>query len=283
MNKSKMYPLWFLLPALIIYVVFFMIPMIVSVPLSFTTFDFESIRFTGLENYKIFFTEHSLNIGIKNSIIYALVTTVFKVAGSFLLALILTGNIQGKTYIKLITFFPQMVSTIAIGMVFSSMLHPTKGVINQALASVGLNKVDWLGNPNIALWTVMFVDIWKGLGYSTVIFLASILSIDKSYIEASKIDGANFFYQVTKIIIPLTRPARNTVIILSLIGGLRSFDLVWTLTGGGPGFATDVLPSIIYKQYAAGFYGLSTAGNVVLLVFIAILVFPLQKILNLTE
>ena len=129
----------------------------------------------------------------------------------------------------------------------------------------------------IALFSVAAVDVWKGLSIATVIFIAGIQSIDKTYYEAAMVDGANFWQRLVNITIPLSRSAMNSIIILSFIGGLRSFDLIWAMTGGGPGFATDVMASIIYKQYAAGYYGLSTAGNVIMFVVIAVIAFPLQK------
>ncbi len=143
----------------------------------------------------------------------------------------------------------------------------------------GGHGIDWLGNPDIALYSVIMTDVWKGVSIATVIYIAGITSIDKNYYEAASIDGANGWQRLKSITIPLCRPAMNSVIILSFIGGLRSFDLIWAMTNGGPGFATDVMASIVYKQYAAGFYGLSTAGNVIMFVLIALLGFPLQKFL----
>src|SRR5690606_16921965 len=103
-----------------------------------------------------------------------------------------------------------------------------------------------------------------------------ILSIPEEYYEALQIDGGNGWNKFWNIIVPLSRPATNSVILLSLIGGLRSFDLIWAMTGGGPGFTTDVIASIIYKQYQGGFYGLATAGNVILFIFVTVIVFPLS-------
>ena len=124
------------------------------------------------------------------------------------------------------------------------------------------------------------VDVWKGVGLATLIFIAGIVSIPAEYFEAARVDGANAVQRFRQIIVPLTRPATATVITLSLIGGLRSFDLIWTMTRGGPGFTTDVIASVIYKQYQAGFYGLSTAGNVVLFVLVTVIIVPLSWFLN---
>jgi raffinose/stachyose/melibiose transport system permease protein len=127
------------------------------------------------------------------------------------------------------------------------------------------------------------VDVWKGVGLATVIYMAGIAAIPPDYIEASKIDGATAWQRFWNITLPLLQPATTTVIILSLIGGLRSFDLIWAMTRGGPGFTSDVIASVIYKQYQAGFYGLSTAGNVVLLVLVALIIVPLSSFLNRRE
>ena len=112
-------------------------------------------------------------------------------------------------------------------------------------------------------------------GQKQRVAIAGIMAISKDYYEAASLDGATRWQQFKCITVPLCRPSMNSVIILSFIGGMRSFDLIWTMTGGGPGFATDTMASVIYKQYAAGFYGLSTAGNVIMFVIIAIIAFPL--------
>ena len=128
----------------------------------------------------------------------------------------------------------------------------------------------------MALFSVALVDVWKGIGLAMVIFIAGILSIPVEYFEAAKLEGGTWV-AFRYVIILMSRNAAFTVILLSFIGGLRSFDLIWTMTHGGPGFASDVLTSVIYKEYQAGFYGLSTAGNVVLFILVTIIVYPLMR------
>ncbi|MGL5862066.1 MAG: carbohydrate ABC transporter permease, partial [Phycicoccus sp.] len=111
----------------------------------------------------------------------------------------------------------------------------------------------------------------------TVIFIAGLVAIPREYYEAVSCDGGGAWVRFKHVTLPLVRPATFTVILLSFIGGLRSFDLIWTMTGGGPGFASDTVASVIYKQYQAGFYGLSTAGNVVLFVVVTAIVLPLTR------
>lgn len=279
MNKKKMYSTWFLVPAMIVFLLIFIIPTMASFFFSMTVWDFKNWRFTGLDNFIMFFSERSLNIGIKNTLIYAVLTSGIKVILAFFIAVFLTGKIKTKNIQRSIIFFPNLVSTMAIGITFTAMMHPTRGLINRALSTFVESKINWLGNPDLALFSIIGVDIWKGLSIATVIYVAGIQSIDRTYYEAAEIDGANGRQKLFAITAPLARPAMNSVIILSFIGGLRSFDLIRAMTGGGPGFATDVMASIVYKQYAAGFYGLSTAGNVIMFIMIALLAFPLQKFL----
>lgn len=279
MKKNSLYSVWFAVPALVIFGIFFLLPMIFSFYFSLTVWDFSGYRFIGLKNFVMFFSEPSLNIAIKNTLIYAVLTCVFKLGLAFLFALFLTSKIKTKNILRSVVFFPNLISTIAVGITFSSLMHPSKGLFNKVLDVIGLQGVDWLGNVDIALYSVILTDVWKGVGVATVIFIAGINSIDKSYFEAASIDGAKYLQQLRYITLPLSRSARNSIVILAFISGMRTFDLIWAMTGGGPGYATEVMASTIYKQYAAGYYGLSTAGNVILFVLISILAFPLQRFL----
>lgn len=279
MNKKRIYSTWFLVPALVVFTVFFVVPMLLSFYFSLTVWDFDSVEFCGLDNFVMFLTEPSLRVGVVNTLIYAVLTSGTKVVLAFLIAVFLTSPIRTKTLQRSLVFFPNLVSTIAVGITFTAMMHPSKGIINAFLEMVGIGAVDWLGNADLALYSVIMVDVWKGLSISVVIYIAGIQSIDKTYYEAAMVDGANAWQRLTKITLPLCRSSVNTIIILSFISGLRCFDLIWAMTRGGPGFATDVVASVIYKQYVAGFYGLSTAGNVIIFILIAVIAFPLQRFL----
>ncbi|SHR62818.1 sugar transport integral membrane protein [Mycobacteroides abscessus subsp. abscessus] len=280
---NRSYTYYFLLPAGIIYFVFFLLPTIMSFFFSMTWWTLTDWKFIGLENFITFLTEPSLNIGFKNTIIYAIVTCSLKVILGLLLGVFLSQKLKTIGFVRSMVFFPTLLSTIAVGMAFAMMMHPTQGLINTALKIVGITGPDWLGDTTIALLSVALVDVWKGVGMATVIFIAGIMSIPEDYYEALAIDGGNSFHKFWNIIVPLSRPAMNSVIILAFIGGLRSFDLVWAMTKGGPGFSTDLIASIIYKQYQGGFYGLSTAGNVILFVVVSALAFPLYAFLNKKE
>lgn len=282
-KQKSIYSGWFLAPVIIIFGGLFLLPTVISFFFSMTVWDLTSWTWAGLDNFIQFFSEYSLRIGIKNTFIYAILTCVLKVVFGLLLAVILTSKIRTKNLVCSIVFFPNLISTVAVGIIFSALMHPSKGLFNEILGLVGFPAIDWLGNRDIALYSVILTDVWKGVGVATVIYIAGITAIPRDYYEAASLDGATTIQQFFRITIPLCRSSMNSVIILSFIGGMRTFDLIWSMTGGGPGFATDTLASVIYKQYAAGFYGLSTAGNVIMFVLIAVIAFPLFNYLTSKE
>ncbi|WP_407065606.1 carbohydrate ABC transporter permease [Devosia sp.] len=278
--RPSPYPGWFFLPAAVIYGVLFLMPTFASLYFSLTRWTLFDSTFIGFENFAQFFREPFLIKGLVNTVLYAVITSGLKVVLGMLLALLLTSHILARGYLRSVVFFPVLVSTVGVGITFTVLMHPTNGMINEGLALIGIKGPGWLTNPNLALFSVALVDVWKGVGLATVIYIAGIVAIPQDYYEAARIDGATKFQNFLYITLPLSRPATATVITLSFIGGLRTFDLIWAMTRGGPGFASDTVASVIYKQYQAGFYGLSTAGNVVLFVLIGVLVVPLTMLLN---
>jgi raffinose/stachyose/melibiose transport system permease protein len=278
----RTYPNWFYLPAAIVFGVFFLVPTAMAFYYSLTRWTLFDATFIGLDNYITFVSDPSLSSGLMNTIIYAVLTSGFKVVISLPLAMLLTSNIRFKEFYRSLAFFPVLVSTVAVGITFSMLMQPSTGLINTTLGVFGLPQPDWLGNPSLALYSVALVDVWKGVGIATVIFMAAVLGIPQDYFDAARLEGG-LWVKFRYVVVPLTRNATFAVILLSFIGGLRSFDLIWTMTRGGPGFASDVLTSVIFKQYQAGFYGLSTAGNVVLFIVVTIIVYPLMSYFNSQE
>jgi raffinose/stachyose/melibiose transport system permease protein len=281
-STLRTYPHWFYLPAAIVFGVFFIVPTVLAFYFSLTRWTLFDSTFIGFDNYHTFLNDPQLLSGLRNTIIYAILTSGSKVIISLPLAMLLTSNIRLKELLRSIVFFPTLVSIVAIGITFSTLMQPSVGLINTALASLGLPQPQWLGDPKLALYSVALVDIWQGLGIATMIFIAGIMSIPVDYFEAARLEGGTWV-KFRHVIVPLVRNATFTVILLSFIGGLRRFDLIWTMTRGGPGFASDVLTSVIYKEYQAGFYGLSTAGNVVLFILVTAIVYPLMRFFNRLE
>lgn len=276
------YPHWFYLPAGVVFGMIFLIPTALAFYFSLTRWSLFDATFIGFDNYVTFLKDPQLLSGLRNTIIYALLTSGLKVIIALPLAMLLTSNIRLKGFFRGIIFFPVLVSTVAVGVTFATLMQPSIGLLNTVLGFLGIQGPDWLGNPDLALYSVVIVDVWKGVGIAMVIFIAGILSIPVEYFEAARLEGGTWV-KFRHVILPLARNATFTVILLSFIGGLRTFDLIWTMTRGGPGFASDVLTSVIYKEYQAGFYGLSTAGNVILFILVTAIVYPLMRFFNRME
>jgi raffinose/stachyose/melibiose transport system permease protein len=277
------YTRWFYLPAAVVYGVLFAVPTFAGFYFSLTRWTIFESHFIGLDNFVTFFREPALVKGFVNTLIYGVLTSGLKVVLGLLLAVLLTSRIAARGYLRSVVFFPVLVSTIGVGLTFTVLLDPERGLVNQALGTLGVSGPGWLTDPAYALMSVALVDVWKGVGLATLIYIAGIVSIPREYYEAARVDGASAWELFRRVTLPLARPATVTVVVLSLIGGLRSFDLIWAMTRGGPGFTSDVVASVIYKQYQAGFAGLSTAGNVVLFVVVTAIVLPLNSFLNRRE
>ena len=238
---GQRYPYWFFLPAALVFTVFFLVPTALAVYFSFTRWSLFDAQFIGFDNYTEFLSDPQLTSGLIHTVIYAILTSALKVVISLPLAFLLTSAaLRLKTVIRGIIFFPVLVSTVAVGITFSILMQPSTGLINNVFKTLGLSGPDWLGNPDQALYSVALVDVWKGLGFATVLCIAGIVAIPTDYFEAARLEGGAWV-KFRHIIIPLSRNAIFSVILLSFIGGLRSFDLIWTMTHGGPGFASDVL------------------------------------------
>ncbi|MGP3965447.1 carbohydrate ABC transporter permease [Nonomuraea sp. 3N208] len=278
-HKSA-YPYALYLPAAVVYLVIFLVPTVMAFYFALTRWTLFDSTFVGLQNFRDFLDEQNLRIGFANTIFYAVATSGLKVVLGLLLGVLLTSRLRLRGFLRSVVFFPVLVSTVAVGITFSALLRPDTGLVNKVLALAGINGPDWLGEANTALLSVALVDVWKGVGLATVIYIAGIMSIPRDYYQAVAVDGGTAWHRFRHVTLPLSWPATYSVIILSFIGGLRSFDLIWTMTRGGPGFTSDTIASIIYKQYQAGFFGLSTAGNVLLFLIVTAIVVPLNYFLG---
>ncbi|MEU8380471.1 sugar ABC transporter permease [Streptosporangium sp. NPDC048865] len=279
-RRRSAYPYALYLPAAVVYLVIFLVPTVMAFYFALTRWTLFDSEFVGLDNFRDFLAEQNLRAGFQNTIVYAVVTSGLKVVLGLALGVLLTGRLRLRGFLRSVVFFPVLVSTVAVGITFSALLRPDTGLVNKVLAVAGIDAVDWLGDATTALLSVALVDVWKGVGLATIIYIAGIMSIPRDYYQAVAVDGGTAWHRFRHVTLPLSRPATYSVIILSLIGGLRSFDLIWTMTRGGPGFTSDTIASIIYKQYQAGFFGLSTAGNVLLFLVVTVIIVPLNYVLG---
>lgn len=277
MNRKKIYPLWFVAGALLIYSVLFVIPSLIGIGYSFTDWSAYSdeLHFIGLENFKAIFSadEDYLKI-ITNTLSFTVITTVLKNVLGLAMAVLLTKSIKALNFHRGIMFMPSVLSTLIIGMIFSSILNPAEGLLNTFLRHIGLDflALQWLTKSEYAFGTVMAVDIWRGVGYIATILIAGILSISSDYYEAAAIDGATGWQKFRYVTLPLLLPTLATTTVLNVIYGLKVFDMIYALTNGGPGKATtEVLYTAVFKKFGTGQYAVGTALSSVMFVFMVLI------------
>jgi raffinose/stachyose/melibiose transport system permease protein len=273
--KNKMYPLYFSMGAVVLYSLFMVLPGLMGFYLSFTNWNRYSseINFVGLQNFALIFSKQNYWHSITNTIIFTLVTIALKTGVALLLALLLTKGLKRFfNFHRVIIYLPAIIPMIVVGIVFRSILHPTTGVLNEFLRALGLQFLAqrWLTNPDIALYSVILVDTWKGVGFIMVILIAGLQVIPTEYYEAAQIDGANGWDEFWKITLPLLMPTLTVITVLNLLYGLKVFDVVWVLTNGGPGYATETVYTMVFKEFSKGRYGVSTALSTLLFVIMSI-------------
>ncbi|MCB0180872.1 MAG: sugar ABC transporter permease [Anaerolineae bacterium] len=271
--KNTIYPSYFVFGALVLYLLFLLVPGVMGFYYSFTDWSSYStdVHFVGAENfYRIFFdSSRHYTVYIKNTVIFTVVTIILKTVIALLLALLLTSGIKRFANLhRAIIFLPAVLPLLVVGLVFKSILHPSTGILNLFLRTVGLDFLAqrWLVDVDWALFSVIGVDTWKGVGYLMVILIAGLQAIPNDYYEAARIDGANALQALWHITLPLLMPAIMVVTVLNLLYGLKVFDIVWVLTNGGPGYATETVYTAVFKDFSKGYYGIATALSTMLFV-----------------
>jgi raffinose/stachyose/melibiose transport system permease protein len=270
--RVRSYPIYFLVPAVVLYFVFFILPSLLGFGYSFTDWNIysEEISYVGLENFqRIFSPDENYLAYIVNTLLFTALTTALKTVVGLGLAILLSEGVRRFTNLyRVAIYLPAVLPTLVVALIFRSILHPATGALNTFLSSLGLESLGlpWLIDPRIALYTVIGVDTWKGVGYITVILLAGLQTIPRDYYEAAEIDGAGFWARLGYITIPMLMPAIVVITVLNVLYGLRVFDIVYALTNGGPGYATEVIYTEIFKAFSLGQYGLGTALSTVMFV-----------------
>ena len=270
------------MPGLILFAVFFIVPSVIGLFISLFQmygFDFASARFAGLTNYINIMVEDDTRKALYNTFTFAIVTTIFKMLFGLLLAVALNKKLFMTNALRTIFFLPAVINTVAVGLIFSSMMHPTKGLINRALGAIGLSALcqNWLTDPKLAIFSICSIEVWKWSGFTMVILLTGMQNISVDYYESAQLDGASEWQKFRYITFPLLLPAINNALILSIIGGLKVFDVVQATTQGGPGSATEVFGSLIYKSFGTGRFAEGCAASILLAVIIGIIVLPTYR------
>jgi ABC-type sugar transport system permease subunit len=270
-------PYLFLIAPLALFLMWVIGPMLYSFYLSFTDWNgVSSPHFIGFRNYVRLFDDPIFYTALLNNVKWLVSFITVPVVAGLALAMILNRNIPGARVIKSAVYSPYILATVVVGLMFSWMYHPAGGLVNGALRAVGLGKLaaGWLSDPALVTWCIIVAAIWRQVGYVMTLYLAGLQSVDLTLIDASKVDGASNWQTFRHIILPLLSPITIVVVVISVIDSLRSFDLVFVMTRGGPGNASSVLANFMYieafNNYRMG-YGAAIA--VILFLISAVFIF----------
>ena len=273
MNPKKMYPVYLVIPAFLIYAVFFIIPNVSGLALAFTDWNiyfFDDIHFNGLDNFIKLFHEEVFWIALKNTFLFAVATVLGKNLLGFLMALLVAKTSKFNIYLRTVMFLPVTISTIVVSIIFVSTYNPDMGIVNQFLRSVGLGGLarQWLVDPKVALWAVAAMEIWQWSGFNMVVFVAGMQSIPDDFFEAARIDGAGRWQTLKCITVPLMVQSFAVTFVFSIISGFKVFAQIYGTTNGGPADATQVMGTFLFKSFSEGKLGYSAAVGVIFMFLI---------------
>ena len=256
----------FILPALIIYLLFSITPFLYTIYYSFTDYtDMNPINlhFVGLKNYIKVLQTPVMLAAIKNSVIYAILLTGFQTLLGLPLAFVLNQKLKSRNLLRAVFFFPAVFSSLIIGYLWNFIMSSSDfGLINNILHQLGLGTLNFFTSKN-ALYSVILTQIWQWTGWAMVIFLANLQSISPDLYEAAEIDGANGLKKFIYVTLPLMCPSVKIVIVTGLIGGMKVFVIIYSMTSGGPGDATQTVMTVMMKKgISEGFYSTGSAFGV---------------------
>lgn len=278
---------WFVLPAAALYVFAVVYPSVRGSLFAFTNWDgiSQNPKWVGFDQFARIWSDPNGLTSVKNTLLIAFAVTVVQNVVGLLIALAVNSRIKSRDVLRVLIFAPVVITSIAVGFLWQNLFTPDGG-INEALETVGLGALrqNWLGDPDIAIWSIMVVVFWQFVGYSMVIFLAGLQGIPEEIIEAAAIDGAGPIRRFWAIVRPLLAPSITINVMLSLIGGLKLFDQVFIMTQGGPGGATNTISTLIYSNaFSLGRFGYAAALAVVLSIFVAVASLIQYRLLALQE
>lgn len=275
----------YVLPALFLVLFLIYIPMILTGYYGLMKWDgVGEMKFIGLDNYiklvqdKLFWesTWHSILLGL---------FSVLSLIGYLIVSLVLASKIKGANIFRKIYIIPMLLSSVAIAQLWIKIFDPMNGLINSFLTSIGVENVPlWLANPEIALYAIFIPIVWQYAGFYIIIIYAALVNVPEELIEAARIDGANAFQIAYKIKVPLISGVLKVLVILAIVGSLKYFDLIYVMTGGGPGHATEVMASYMYKEAFGKYnFGYGSAIGFGLLVISMVATWTIQKLMKTKE
>lgn len=271
------------LPALLIFIIFFVLPLLSTAKYSFYNWTNYSpdIVFCGLANYKKLFSDKTLTMGIGNTLTYAVLCVLLQSVLALPIAVALNSKLAGRNIFRAIYFCPAVLSTLVVGYLWKYLLSNSDyGFFNQILVALGLERVNFFGDGTIALYAIILIEVWQWFGWAMVIYLGNLQSISEDLYEAASMDGANGWRKFWHITVPGLAPAIKVNLVTGMISGLKVFDIVISTTNGGPAHQTETILTMMFRRFSDGNYGFAAAFGMLFLVVSMLLASVLLGIFN---
>ncbi len=281
--KDNLVAYSFIMPNLLGFAMFTLIPMAFSMVLALMHWDGANVvTWVGLENFKELLDDDTFRIALINTFYYVIGTVPLTMAASLGLALLLNQPLKGRNFFRTTFFFPYVASLVAVAVVWNMLFHPAMGPVNEVLTWLGVaNPPRWTASVDWAMPTVIMASIWKGMGYYMIIYLAALQGVPPYLYEAAKIDGASTWQRFRYVTLPMLTPATFFVSILLIISSFKVFDLILVMTGGGPGRATNVLVihtyNTAFKEFRFGYSSAIAMVLFALVLVITVIQFRMEK------
>ena len=271
----------FVSPALIIYALYVIYPILATLNYSFYDWNGSSVgTYIGLQNYIQLFNDSIFWTALVNNTWITLTSVFVQIPIGLIMALMLFAPIKGIRLMSSVYFFPFLMSTVAIGLLWIYMYDPLNGSINQLINFLGFENVAWLSGENSALIAVLFVIVWQFAPFYMILFRAAIVGIPEELYEAADIDGASMWHKFSRITFPLLMPTIVSSSILAIVGSLKAFDLFYVMTGGGPNHATELMGTYMFKQAFVNFNMGYASAIAFVMFFIALVVTIMIQLLD---
>ncbi|ENH97774.1 carbohydrate ABC transporter permease AmyD [Gracilibacillus halophilus YIM-C55.5] len=267
---------WMYLPAFLFVAFFIVYPFLDGIRISFTNWNgfSQNSDFVGFQQYTRMLTDPDTWTVVRNTLLYGIGSTIFQNVLGLGYALLLNQSIKFKAITRTIVYLPVIISPLIMGYIWYFFFAYQNGALNDVLMGLGLDKINALGNPDLNIWIIVFVNTFQFVGIAMIIYLAGLQSISKDFYEAADIDGATSFQQFKNITLPLIMPSVTINMVVNIIGGLKLFDVIISLTGGGPGNSSQSMSTFMYDLYfARQDAGYAATQGVLMMIIILILSF----------
>ncbi len=273
--RSRLTPYLFIAPNLMLFTVFVFFPLLYAAYISVHQWSLiDTPEFVAAKNYTRLVSDGQFWQALKNTVIYSVATVPTSLFLGLMLAIGLNRNLVARSLLRSLYFLPVVVSSVATAVIAAWLFNDNYGIVNALLRKIGVGPIAWLSTPQWALPSIIITTLWVRIGFCMVVYLAALQSISPSYYEAARMDGATRLQQFWFVTWPLLRPTTFLLLILNVIYSFQVFDLIYVMTGGGPGFSTTMVVQYIYQAaFASGEMGYASAMGMVL--FVMILIFTL--------